>query len=173
MTTWKKHVLAATAALAVLSTSAYVCAQGAEHHAAPGADKAAMMEQMQQKRHDMMAKHQAQMHDKLKITAEQEGAWKTFVEAHQSVPHQAHSADERKAMAALNTPARMEKMLEMRRQGLATMQKHVDALKQFYAVLTPEQQKVFDDSHRRMQKRMHKGMEKMKEMRQHPAEKKS
>lgn len=177
MTTWKKHLLTAIATLAVLSTSAYVSAQGAAHHAAAGADKTSMMEKMQQKRQEMKAKHQAQMHDKLKITAEQEGAWKAFLDSHQTEAHQRPSADERKAMEAMNTPARMEKMLEKRRLGLANMQKHVDALKQFYAVLTPEQQKLFDDSHRHMrhhmQERMHEGMEKMKKMRQHPADKKS
>ena len=181
MTTWKKHLLAATAALAVVSISPYVSAQGAEHspqhHAASGADKMAMKEKMLQMHQDMKAKHQAQMHDKLKITPEQEGAWKAFLDSHHHEQHQAPSADERKAMDALTAPARMEKMLEKRREGLAMMQKHVDALKQFYAVLTPEQQKTFDDAHRHMRQhmkaRLHQGMEKMKKMRPAPADKKS
>lgn len=176
MNTWKKHLLMAIAAFSLVSTSAYVSAQSAGHPAA-GADKAPMMEQMQQKRQEMKAKHQAHMHDKLKITAEQEGAWKAFLDSHSNAPHQRPTAEERKAMEALSTPARMEKMLDKRKESLALMQKHVEALKQFYGVLTAEQQKTFDDSHRHMrhhmQERMQHGMEKMKKMRQHPAEKKS
>jgi protein CpxP len=50
-------------------------------------------------------------------------------------------------------------MLEHSKERLAHMQKHLDALKTFYAVLTPEQQKIFDDSHQRMRHRMQRSMQ--------------
>lgn len=110
------------------------------------------MEKMQQRMQAGMEKHRAQLHDKLKLTAQQEPAWKTFTEATQ--PHHPGAMQDRqaehKAMMAMSTPARMEKMLEHAKDRLSRMQHHLDALKTFYAVLTPEQQKIFDDSHAHM-----------------------
>jgi protein CpxP len=123
----------------------------------PPVDQAKMMEKMKAG----MEKHQSTMHDKLKITAEQEGAWKTFIEA--TKPAMKERGEkmraDRKAMEGLSAPARMEKMLEHSKDRLARMQKHLDALKTFYAVLTPEQQKTFDASHQRMRHRMQGGMQ--------------
>ncbi|MBC3875711.1 Spy/CpxP family protein refolding chaperone [Undibacterium flavidum] len=109
------------------------------------------MEKMHERMQAGMEKHRAQLHDKLKLTAQQEPAWKTFTEATQ--PHHAAMPDrqaEHKAMMTMSTPVRMEKMLERAKDRLARMQQHLDALKTFYAVLTPEQQKIFDESHARM-----------------------
>lgn len=110
------------------------------------------MEKMHERMQAGMEKHRAQLHDKLKLTAQQEPAWKAFTDAtqaHHPVTMQDRHA-EHKAMMAMSTPARMEKMLERAKDRLARMQQHLDALKTFYAVLTPEQQKIFDDAHARM-----------------------
>lgn len=139
----------------------------------PTMEHGKMMEKMKAR----MDKHHSMMHDKLKISAEQEGAWKTFIEASEvtkpaMMERTAQMKAERQAMAGLSAPARMEKNLERSKEHLARMQKHLEALKTFYAVLTPEQQKIFDDSHRtmrahrqhkmqgRMQDRMHDRKEK-------------
>jgi protein CpxP len=123
----------------------------------PSMDHAKMMEKMKAG----MEKHHSLMHDKLKISTEQEGAWKTFIEA--TKPAMMERGEkmraDRKAMEGLSTPAKMEKMLEHSKERLAHMQKHLDALKTFYAVLTPEQQKIFDDSHQRMRHRMQRSMQ--------------
>jgi protein CpxP len=123
----------------------------------PPMDQAKMMEKMQAG----MEKHHSMMHDKLKITAGQEGAWKTFIEATKPamMARGEKMKSDRKAMEGLSTPARMEKMLERSKERLAHGQKHLDALKTFYVVLTPEQQKIFDDSHRGMRHRMQRGMQ--------------
>jgi Spy/CpxP family protein refolding chaperone len=52
-----------------------------------------------------------------------------------------------KDMAKLTTPERAEKMLESMKERQAQQVEHVAALKDFYAVLTSEQKKVFDDFH--------------------------
>lgn len=131
----------------------------------PPVDQAKMMEKMKAG----MEKHQSMMHDKLKITAGQEGAWKTFIET--TKPAMMERGEkmraDRKAMEGLSTPARMEKMLEHSKERLAHMQKHLDALKTFYAVLTPEQQKIFDESHQRMHHRMQRGMQHRMQDRMH------
>ena len=128
--------------------------------AARTAEHAKKMEQRQQRMQEGMEKHRSQLHDKLKLSPQQEPAWKAFTEAtkpqHDQKMHQVKA--DRQAMAAMSAPARMEKMLEHSKERLARMQQHLDALKSFYAVLTPEQQKIFDASHQRMHDRMKKRM---------------
>ena len=53
--------------------------------------------------------------------------------------------------AKLTTPERADKMLERSKAHQAQQAEHVAALKEFYAVLTAEQKKVFDDFHANMQ----------------------
>jgi len=124
-------------------------------HGRTPADPAKWAEKMKER----MAKHQAEMHDKLKITAAQESAWKTFTESMN--PGAMPARPDHKEMAKLSTPDRMEKGLEKMKEHLAKMQTRLTALKTFYAVLSPEQQKIFDDSHRHMESRMRERMSHM------------
>ena len=90
-----------------------------------------------------MNEHLAALHDKLKLTAQQETAWKKFA-AQQPMLDKADRPDPAE-MAKLNAPQRLEKGLEHMRAMEAKMTEHLAALKEFYAVLTPEQQKIFDE----------------------------
>ena len=129
----------------------------AEHHQAPaqpadaaalikGTDKAAMKGKQcphaaAWRRH--AARHRAhhqKLHDSLKLNEAQEAAWKTFTT--QMAPHK-HMYCGKKA-AGKTAPERMDAMLSMMRRHLRATQKRTDAVKTFYAVLTPEQQKTFD-----------------------------
>ena len=85
-----------------------------------------------------MQKRQAHLHDQLKLSADQEPAWKAFSEKIKPVPGERPNHEE---LAALKAPERMAAMMKQRE---ARMTEHVAAVKEFYAVLTPEQQKVFD-----------------------------
>jgi len=97
-----------------------------------------------------IAKHQADLKAKLKLTPAQEGAWTTFTASMQPPVHGARP--DRAAMKAefekLTTPERIDKMRTLRAQRMtemnAAMDKRGDATKTFYAALSPEQQKVFD-----------------------------
>lgn len=109
-----------------------------------------------EKMKERLAKHQAELHDKLKITAAQEPAWKTFTDAMSPGAMPAHT--DQKELDKLTTPERMEKRLDKMKEHLAKMQTRLAALKTFYAVLTPEQQKIFDESHRRMATHMRERM---------------
>jgi len=91
---------------------------------------------------EFMEKRHAAMHTALKLSAEQEGAWKEFTARMKSVGMQLRP--EREKMAALPAPERMDKMLAMMKEGETRMETRAAAVKEFYAVLTPEQQKVFD-----------------------------
>jgi len=92
---------------------------------------------------ERMKQHQQRLHDALKLTPQQEPAWTKFQESHpfNNATHRPAQAD----MAKLPAPERAEKMLEMQKQHQDGMGKHVVAMKDFYAQLTPEQKKTFDD----------------------------
>ena len=107
-----------------------------------------------------MAKRQAELKTKLKITAPQEGAWNTFTAAMQPSEHKWNEQDmtaRRAEMAKLTTPERIDKMHEMRTQRMtemnAAMDKRGEATKAFYATLSPEQKKTFDAETMKMGKR--------------------
>lgn len=92
---------------------------------------------------DRMKMHQQRLHDALKLTPQQEPAWNTFQESHPFAGNaqRPDPAD----MAKLSAPERAEKMLEFQKQHQEAMSQHVSAMKDFYAQLTPEQKKTFDE----------------------------
>jgi Spy/CpxP family protein refolding chaperone len=84
------------------------------------------------------------LHEALKLSPEQESAWKTFSE--QARPANIQRPDPGE-FAKLTAPERLEKHLELSRQHQEIMSQRLAALKTFYAALAPEQQKIFDDFH--------------------------
>jgi Spy/CpxP family protein refolding chaperone len=85
------------------------------------------------------------LHSALHITAAQEGAWRAFVAA--SAPDPQQQARERSAQAMLpklTAPQRVDLSIAAAQADLDTLRAHGEALKAFYAALTPEQQKTFD-----------------------------
>lgn len=110
-----------------------------------------------ERRQAMMAKHLKALKTKLKITAAQEPAWTSFTAAMQPPASMAQPRPDRAALEKLTTPERIDKMRSLRNQRMTDMQaamdKRDDAIKNFYAVLAPEQQKVFDAEHARMGQR--------------------
>jgi protein CpxP len=85
------------------------------------------------------------LHAALKLTPEQEGAWKKLMDSEPSMA-KAKSANS-EDWSKLTTPERADKMLEHMKEHQARQTEHVAALKEFYAVLTPEQKKTFDNFH--------------------------
>lgn len=106
------------------------------------------------KREAMMAKRQAELKAKLKITGEQEAAWATFTATMK--PHAAmdYKRVDRAEMDKLTTPERIDKMRALRNEHMATMNaamdKREEATKTLYAALNADQKKVFDAEHARM-----------------------
>ena len=91
--------------------------------------------------------HNGALKEQLKLTAAQEDAWKQFVDAmHSPAPP---APQEREDWRTLTTPQRLDRMQEMADKHHAAMRQRHDAIRTFYAQLTPEQQKVFDDYHAR------------------------
>ena len=95
-----------------------------------------------------VAKRLAAFKVKLKITPEQEGAWTTFATA-MKPPATLGQRPNRAEWKNLTTPERIDKMRALRSVRQAEMDKRGDAVKALYAVLTPEQKKIFDAHHMR------------------------
>jgi protein CpxP len=96
-----------------------------------------------------MDKRNAELKAELKITAAQEGAWTAFTNAMKPPAGKIGQRPDQAELAKLTTPERIDKMKALRAEYHATMNtamdQRADATKAFYAVLTPEQKKVFDD----------------------------
>ena len=97
------------------------------------------------RREARMQKHFAEMKAKLRITAEQEGNWNTFV-ASMRPPEGGMKGQrpDRAEFARLTTPQRIDKMREMRARHQAESDRRGESIKAFYATLTPAQQQTFD-----------------------------
>ena len=101
---------------------------------------------------ERVANRQAELKDKLNITAAQEPAWTAFTTAMKPpaslmTDHQAQHA-QNADMQKLPTPERIDKLRVLRTQHMTDMMKRMDqrgeATKALYAALSPEQQKTFD-----------------------------
>lgn len=103
---------------------------------------------------ERMKQHQQRIHDALKLSPEQEKAWTKYQEAQPF--GQAGMRQQAADWSKLSAPERADKMLELQRQHQEAMGKHVAAMKDFYAQLTPEQKKTFDEQ--AMMQRRHGGM---------------
>lgn len=127
-----------TLAMLGLTTSAVAQWNNADDCGRPGMGRdSGRMQQMRERR-------QAELHDKLQLNADQEKAWQTFIAQGKELRAQGHFDPQE--LAGLSAPQRMQKMLERMQQREARMQKMLDGLQTFYAVLTPGQQKIFDES---------------------------
>ena len=95
-----------------------------------------------------MDKRLAEFKVKLKITPAQEAAWTSFSTALKPTPRPDMAATKAE-MDKLPTPERLDRMRALRTQHMAEMNSRMDqraeATKSFYAVLSPEQKKLFDD----------------------------
>jgi Spy/CpxP family protein refolding chaperone len=90
---------------------------------------------------ERMAKRQAALHDKLSLSPAQEAAWKTFTDKVQATSPVRPEAAPAATMTAPERADRMAAFLQTKQQQAAT---RAQAVKEFYAVLSPEQQKIFD-----------------------------
>ncbi|MBS0316535.1 MAG: Spy/CpxP family protein refolding chaperone [Proteobacteria bacterium] len=101
------------------------------------------------------AKRMERLKTELKITPQQQGAWNRFAEALQPPAPPEHASREkmREQFARMTTPERIDRMRALRDRRAALMDQREIATKTFYAALSPEQQKKFDDITLRMMQR--------------------
>lgn len=103
-----------------------------------------LMERMGQRQE----KHQAALKAALKLTPEQESAWTRYAEATRFTPPARPAAD-RQAWIQMTTLQRLDQMEKLQTEHNARMTQRIEATRQFYAVLTPEQQQAFDHQFQR------------------------
>ena len=150
MTSLRKNLMIAMSVVAMGAASLTVHAQEAAASAPASSSK--MQHDGQRGQHrggnpaERMAKYQARLHDKLKLTAAQEPAWATFTAANAPNKPMGDWKAKHEAMAKLSAPERMEQWIALSKERIASQESRLASLKTFYAVLTPEQKKVFDDS---------------------------
>ena len=85
------------------------------------------------------------LHDALRLRPDQERAWQMFDEG--SRPDPQEEARQRNAferMGSLRAPQRFDLSIQMMRAELEATERRANALKSFYATLSPEQQAIFD-----------------------------
>ena len=88
-----------------------------------------------------MAKRQAALHDKLGLSPAQEPAWKTFTDRlSASVAAKAEAAPD----AAMTAPERADRAVTFLQAAQQQAAVRAQTIKEFYVVLSPEQQKIFD-----------------------------
>lgn len=98
-------------------------------------------------------KDKIELRDQLCLNAEQEIAWSDFIS---SIPAPTKpSRIDRAAMDKLTTPERLEQQLNQLKEQEAKITSNLLALKTFYASLTPEQQKSFDEYHAKIARYTH------------------
>ena len=90
---------------------------------------------------ERMAKRQAALHDKLALTTGQEAAWQVFTAKMQATIPTRSDARPAKPLTAPERAERKAAFLQVAQQQAAS---RVQPIKEFYAVLSPEQQKIFD-----------------------------
>jgi len=144
----KKRIQSLVLAGVMVAASGAALAQmdgGMMDHGAKHGDPA-KMEQMH-------TKHLNDLKAKLKITASQEAAWSAFTTS-MKPPADMGKRPDRAEMEKLTTPERLDKMRALHKERVAAMEAAMDkrneAIKTFYAALSPEQQKTFDATSHRM-----------------------
>jgi protein CpxP len=147
MTSFRKHLLIGIAALGLGAGSfaAYADMPDGTHMGKPegmARDHGKMGPAMRER----MEKRMTELHDKLKLNASQESAWKTYTA--KMKPAERPPQGDRAEWDKLTTPQRMDKMLERMKESEQRMAERAAATKDFYALLTPEQKKTFDDAFR-------------------------
>lgn len=111
-----------------------------------------------EQRQARMAQRAEAFKQKLQITPAQESAWTNFqasMQAGKGEPRQPRM--NRQEMQNLTAPERVDRMRAMHQERAAEMDRRGEAVKTFYAALSPEQQKVFDQESARMMQRHGKG----------------
>ena len=155
--------LIAAAALASVSTLALAQAAPAPHGPPTAEERAAWKAKFEARMHEHMEMHAKHLHDVLQLRPDQDAALHTLLAAlappmdhmdHMGDHHggpggpDGHGPDGHDEFAKLTTPERLDKMSAMMSEHIARrqaeFQKHAAAIKAFYAVLSPEQQRAFD-----------------------------
>ena len=141
-----KHLLIASL-ITAFGATAYAQAPAGAPAPGPGGPGMGRMAQgdpakFEAYRAERHGKVMAALKAKLQLSAAQESAWTQFTAAMQ--PGERPARPDFKELDKLTTPERIDRMRELRARHTAQADKRDEAVKTFYAALSPEQQKTFD-----------------------------
>lgn len=137
----------ATTGFAAFAASGHDCGDmmghgGGKHHERMGKMDPAKMQARMDQRFDALK-------TQLKITASQESAWTAYTTAMKPPASMMAKRPDPAELQKLSTPERIDKMRALHTERMtdmnAAMGQRGDATKAFYATLSPEQKKVFDE----------------------------
>jgi Spy/CpxP family protein refolding chaperone len=145
MIQFRKQVLTSVAAVSLVagSLAAYAGMPPDSGPTRGGPMSSEQRAQFDARMKERAAQRQAELHDALKLSPAQEAAWQAF--SARMTSDQPPARPDRAEMEKLPAPERMERGLAMMQEHQKRMGERLAAVKEFYAVLTPEQQKVFDE----------------------------
>jgi Spy/CpxP family protein refolding chaperone len=141
--TFQRVALAAVLGLSlVVAAAAQDRAPGGNAPLGPrGGDRQRLFEDMRQRR-------EQRLHDLLQIRPDQEAAFRTFVSSLEQLRPQRQRGLRQRGPEAegarLTTPERLDRALQRLAEAQQRLQKEATAVKTFYAALSPEQRKAFD-----------------------------
>ena len=145
-----RHLVAASLLAAALGAGALAHAQTQtppadapmhHMHGDHGPRDPAKMAEFRARMEQRMAQRMGELKQKLQITPSQENAWNAWTSAIKPAARQHGQHNE---WAQLTTPERIDRMRAIRAERNAAMDQRMDATKNFYSALNPEQRKVFD-----------------------------
>jgi protein CpxP len=133
---------ASLAAMAAVASVAYAVQAQDQAQPTPGsppsaAQRAAWM-------HDRQEAHAKALHAILNLRPDQEAAFQAFQAAMTPPTREHHEHMDQTAAAAMTTPQRLDRMADRMAKHEADFRRRADAIKAFYAVLGPDQQRAFD-----------------------------
>jgi protein CpxP len=133
---------ASFAAMAAVVSVAY--AVQAQDQAPPAQGPAHSAEQRAAWMHDRQEAHAKALQAVLNLRPDQEAAFQAFQAAMTPPPGQHHEHMDHAAAAAMTTPQRLDRMADRMARREAEFRRRAEAIKSFYAALSPEQQRAFD-----------------------------
>lgn len=133
---------ASLAAMAAVVSVAY--AVQAQDQAPPAQGPAHSAEQRAAWMHDRQEAHAKALHAILNLRPDQEAAFQAFQAAMAPPAREHRDHMDRAAGQAMTTPQRLDRMAERMARHETAFRLRADAIKSFYAALSPEQQRAFD-----------------------------
>jgi periplasmic protein CpxP/Spy len=139
-----KHIFKASAAVAAsAAVLAFACAAlGQDQQAAPRQPPTA--EQRTQWRAEHQAEHAQRLTALLNLRADQQPALQAFLAAMTPERHEHGAPPPGGEKAQLTTPQRLDRMADRMAKHEEEFHHRADAIRTFYAALSPDQQRAFD-----------------------------
>ncbi len=148
-----RHLLIAANLLAGLSAVAQTTSSADTTYPATGVRPASPSQKIRDAMLHRHEKHLEAFKTSLKLKPEQELQWAAFA-GHMKPRSPEYHAMAMADMEKLSTPERIDKMAALKNQRDAEIQKRGDATKAFYATLSEDQKKTFDEHTAKLMHRM-------------------